>query len=438
MRRKSKAELLFLEDLDWLIRDPRGMRMVARLMRESGYFDPPHEGSAERLNFNAGRRHLCISFSTALVANWPDRLILPAWKNFRRPAMPDPDPTPTPAPSPAPTPETPPPSRLVRTPPPTAAAFAEAPPPLDYSGLTAPDILHLEAADLEAVRSPGGAAQDGAGGCRRADRQARRTAAAACWRPTTARPRRHRRNRRPSGSRRPRPIPRIGGQAFEANYALANKVLNEFADEGFRAWLDETGLRHFPPLLRMFAGIAKATGEAPLVARTAGHAGTSIRWKAALPQLSFDVGRESRGEELNDGRSRRRTADTDRYREVGWTLTGCAAKTIELLSKKTEILEDIPMDGGQFATGHRITQRTSLPTPTTRMFNQGHTRTKSTRAQIDETCAMYSDYCEVDAALLASATAAGPFATSEDAAHVEGFAQQMAFDSSLPRLPPTR
>jgi Major capsid protein GP7 len=106
---------------------------------------------------------------------------------------------------------------------------------------------------------------------------------------------------------------------------------------------------------------------------------------------------------------------------------GLAAKTIELLSKKTEILEDIPWMTGNLPTGHRITQRTSLPTPTTRMFNQGHTRTKSTRAQIDETCAMYSDYSEVDKALL-RLKGGTSFRISEDASHVEGFAQQMAFD----------
>lgn len=106
---------------------------------------------------------------------------------------------------------------------------------------------------------------------------------------------------------------------------------------------------------------------------------------------------------------------------------GLEAKTIELLSKKTEILEDIPWMVGNLPTGHRITQRTSLPTPTTRMFNQGHTRTKSGKAQFDETCAMYSDYSEVDTALL-QLKGGTAFRISEDAAHVEGFSQQMAFD----------
>jgi hypothetical protein len=74
-KRPSKAELLLLEDLDWLTGDPRGMRMVARLMHETGYFDPPYEGSAERLNFNAGRRHAVHFLFKAIVAHCPDRLI---------------------------------------------------------------------------------------------------------------------------------------------------------------------------------------------------------------------------------------------------------------------------------------------------------------------------------------------------------------------------
>lgn len=106
---------------------------------------------------------------------------------------------------------------------------------------------------------------------------------------------------------------------------------------------------------------------------------------------------------------------------------GLPAKTIELLSKKTEILEDIPWLEGNLTTGHRITQRTSLPTPTTRLFNQGHTRTKSTRAQLDETCAMYSDYSEVDKELV-DLPGGSAFRVSEDAAHIAGFSQQMAFD----------
>lgn len=76
--------------------------------------------------------------------------------------------------------------------------------------------------------------------------------------------------------------PTIGGQAFEANYALANKVLNEFADETFRGSLTKFGLLNYAPFLRMLVGIAKATGEAPLV--TGIPAAAAVDWhKTAYP-----------------------------------------------------------------------------------------------------------------------------------------------------------
>jgi hypothetical protein len=75
MRRRSKAERLMLEDLDWLTSDPRGMRFVARLMQWSGYFDPPYSCNTELQNFNAGRRATVHPLFNTLVANWADRLI---------------------------------------------------------------------------------------------------------------------------------------------------------------------------------------------------------------------------------------------------------------------------------------------------------------------------------------------------------------------------
>jgi hypothetical protein len=75
MRRKSKAELLLLQDVKWLLSDPRGMRTVARLMQETGYFDPPFRGDVERLNFHAGRRHAGHWLLNLIVANYPTSLL---------------------------------------------------------------------------------------------------------------------------------------------------------------------------------------------------------------------------------------------------------------------------------------------------------------------------------------------------------------------------
>lgn len=75
MRRRSKAERLLLEDIDWLTSDARGMRVVARLMQQSGYFNDPISGEHGLLNFLNGQRSAAHWLFKALVANWPDRLI---------------------------------------------------------------------------------------------------------------------------------------------------------------------------------------------------------------------------------------------------------------------------------------------------------------------------------------------------------------------------
>jgi hypothetical protein len=72
---RSKGELLLLEDVNWLTSDARGMRMVARLMHESGYFNAPMIGEAERLNFLNGQRGAVHWLFKTLVANFPDRLL---------------------------------------------------------------------------------------------------------------------------------------------------------------------------------------------------------------------------------------------------------------------------------------------------------------------------------------------------------------------------
>jgi hypothetical protein len=135
---------------------------------------------------------------------------------------------------------------------------------LDYSGLTAPEILHAEAADLDALKAIAAQhklAPDGVaaligklGEQQQALLESYNAEAAAAQAKQSA-----------EWLEDAKKDPAIGGQNFEANFALANGVLNKFGDEGFRKWLDETGLRNFPPMLRLFVGVAKATGEAPLL-----------------------------------------------------------------------------------------------------------------------------------------------------------------------------
>ncbi len=98
---------------------------------------------------------------------------------------------------------------------------------------------------------------------------------------------------------------------------------------------------------------------------------------------------------------------------------GKIASVIEVLNHYNEILDDIVFTEGNLPTGHKITVRASLPTPTWRLLNQGVVRTKSTTNQITETCGMMEAYSEIDkdAAMLNGNTP--EFRFSEDIAHIE-------------------
>ncbi len=106
---------------------------------------------------------------------------------------------------------------------------------------------------------------------------------------------------------------------------------------------------------------------------------------------------------------------------------GTIATVIELLAKTNQILDDIPWVEGNLPTGHRTTLRTSLPTPTWRLFNAGVAPTKSTTSQIDFSCGMLQAYSEVDMDLLKLyGNQAAGFRASEDNAHLEAMSQSFA------------
>jgi hypothetical protein len=99
---------------------------------------------------------------------------------------------------------------------------------------------------------------------------------------------------------------------------------------------------------------------------------------------------------------------------------------VELLAATNPVLDDMTFVEGNLPTGHKTTVRTGLPTPTWRKLYGGVQPTKSTTAQVTDSCGMLEAYAEVDKALadLNSNTAA--FRLSEDAAHIEGMAQEHA------------
>lgn len=88
---------------------------------------------------------------------------------------------------------------------------------------------------------------------------------------------------------------------------------------------------------------------------------------------------------------------------VDWTKRhdpdGKSSKIAELLDKQTPLLGDMVVREANQATGHILTSRTSLPTVTARLFNQGVAASKSTTAQVTESISMYETRSEIDVAL---------------------------------------
>ena len=98
----------------------------------------------------------------------------------------------------------------------------------------------------------------------------------------------------------------------------------------------------------------------------------------------------------------------------------------ELLSQSNEVLDDMLFMEGNLPIGHRVTIRTGLPAVYWRSINQGIPRSKSTTAQVDESCGMLEAYSAIDKdlALLNGNTA--QFRLSEDVAFLEAMNQQQA------------
>ena len=105
---------------------------------------------------------------------------------------------------------------------------------------------------------------------------------------------------------------------------------------------------------------------------------------------------------------------------------GKVDKTVEILSQSNEILMDMPFKEGNLPTGERTTIRTGLPESYYRAINQGIPSSKSTTAQIDESCAMLAAYSEVDADLAELNGNVGQFRLNEAQAFLESMNQKMA------------
>ena len=92
----------------------------------------------------------------------------------------------------------------------------------------------------------------------------------------------------------------------------------------------------------------------------------------------------------------------------------------ELLAEPEDLLNYMTWVEGNMPTGHRTTVRTGLPTPTWRKLYGGVQPTKSTTAQITDSCGMMEAYAEVDKALADLNGNTASFRLSEERAHIQG------------------
>ena len=102
------------------------------------------------------------------------------------------------------------------------------------------------------------------------------------------------------------------------------------------------------------------------------------------------------------------------------------ATIIELLSQTNEIMLDMLVLEGNLPTGHKTTVRTGLPTATWRLLNYGIQPTKSTTAQIIDTCGNLEAESQIDVDIAALNGDTAQFRLSESRAFLEGMNQQMA------------
>lgn len=108
---------------------------------------------------------------------------------------------------------------------------------------------------------------------------------------------------------------------------------------------------------------------------------------------------------------------------------GNTAAVAELLAQQNDILDDIPWKEGNLPTGHRITQRSGLPSAFYRKMNAGIPKSKSTRVQVDEACGELTALCEIDKSVADLNGNTNEFRLSEARAFIE--AMNQTFTSKL-------
>jgi hypothetical protein len=108
---------------------------------------------------------------------------------------------------------------------------------------------------------------------------------------------------------------------------------------------------------------------------------------------------------------------------------GKVAVVAELLNTSSDLVKYANIMEGNLPTGHKGVVRAALPVVSTRRFYQGVAPTKSGRATVEDTIAMFEARPQVDVDLANLGGNAASFRLSETLAHVE--AMQQAYQTAL-------
>lgn len=102
------------------------------------------------------------------------------------------------------------------------------------------------------------------------------------------------------------------------------------------------------------------------------------------------------------------------------------ARTIEILSQRNSVLDDMLFKEGNLPTGEQTTIRTGLPTVYYRLMNQGVPKSKSTSVQVVENAAMLEARMEVDQKEADLQNNTAEYLADESIAFLEAMNQQQA------------
>jgi hypothetical protein len=104
---------------------------------------------------------------------------------------------------------------------------------------------------------------------------------------------------------------------------------------------------------------------------------------------------------------------------------------VEMLAQKNEEISDMHWEEGNLPTGHRLIQRSGLPTAMFRSLNQGITPSKSTTTPVDEATASLEAFLEIDKDIVELNGEEAAFRMSEADAFIEslnqGFSQSLFY-----------